>query len=62
MESSIKELTKAVMNLKDNKSCYECNQEGHISRNCPTRALQPRFNNQRNEPRRNEAANPEVGV
>ncbi|CAG8715013.1 22677_t:CDS:2, partial [Gigaspora rosea] len=35
--------------------------EGHISRNCPTRALQPWFNNQRNELRRNEAANSKVG-
>ncbi|CAG8696771.1 16904_t:CDS:2, partial [Racocetra persica] len=27
--------------------CYQCNQEGHISKNCPTRVLQPQLDNQR---------------
>ncbi|RIB23288.1 hypothetical protein C2G38_2171703 [Gigaspora rosea] len=65
IESSIKELTKAVIDLKDNKSSsthrIQKSNEEHISRNCPTMGLQPRFNNLRNEPRRNEIANPEVG-
>ncbi|CAG8683411.1 10047_t:CDS:1, partial [Cetraspora pellucida] len=65
MESSIKELIKAILDLKENREpslyhnqrtqnqqpgnqnqtirsrrCYQCDQEGHLSRDCPTRAQQ----------------------
>ncbi|CAG8469633.1 21657_t:CDS:2 [Racocetra persica] len=43
------------------KICQVDQNPGHISRNCPSRVLQPQFGNLRNEPRRNKSANPEVG-
>ncbi|CAG8833361.1 15373_t:CDS:2, partial [Racocetra persica] len=85
MESSIKELTKAILDLKENREpplyrnqrtqnqrpgnqnqtirsrrCYQCDQEGHLSRDCPTRAQQTLPDNQRNVTRNNQPDGPEV--
>ncbi|CAG8675157.1 26559_t:CDS:1, partial [Racocetra persica] len=40
--------------------CYEYNQEGHISRNCPTKILQPQPDNRRNILTSNQPESPEI--
>ncbi|CAG8846246.1 30669_t:CDS:2, partial [Gigaspora margarita] len=65
MESNLKELTKAIMDLMEqNKAlniwCYKYNQEGHIAKNCPNRTLQPQQNNQDNAKRNNQTVNLEI--